>query len=111
MAFGACSGPGSGTSGPRTGSGPDRPWPPPPLAEALVSGELVEPPATDLADQPHRVVTAGIPQSGIDLLEDVLGLRVPRPAQVAAEVTEGGQGVGKDRADRETSNRTHASRR
>ena len=80
-----------------------------PLPEALVSRELVEPAAADLADQPHRVMAAGLPEPGIDLLEDVLGLGVPRPAQVAGEVTEGGQGVGEDRADRETSNRTHAS--
>ena len=84
---------------------------PEPLQEALVGGQLLEPGVADRAEQPHRVAPGRLPQLGVDLGEDVLGGRVPRPAQVAGELAQRSQGVGQDRTDREASDRTHERQR
>ena len=67
-----------------------------PGQERLVAGELVEPGAAHGAEQPDRVAPGRLPQAWVDRGEDVLGLRVPGPAQVAGELAQRGQGGGQD---------------
>ena len=62
----------------------------------------------DSAQQLDRVVRGGLPRVGVDSPEDVLRLGVPGPPQVGGQVTQGGQGAGKDGTHRESSNRSHA---
>ena len=59
--------------------------------EAAVGGELVEPLPADGAEELDRVAASGLPQIRVDLGEDVLRLRVPRPAQVAGQLAECGE--------------------
>ena len=84
---------------------------PEPVQEPRVGGELLQPGAADLPEEPHRVATGRLPQLGVDLDEDVLGRRVPRPAQIAGELPQRAEGLGQDRTDREASNRTHERQR
>ncbi|CAB5025836.1 unannotated protein [freshwater metagenome] len=78
-----------------------------PADEALVARELGEPLGGDLAEHSDRVLAGRRPQAGIDCGEQVAGLGVPRPAQVRRELLERGQRRGQDRADGESSNRSH----
>jgi hypothetical protein len=75
--------------------------------EGLVVRQLVEPGRRYLTEKPDRVTTGTAPQLRVDGLEDVLRLRVPDPAQVVHQGAETGQGLGQDRADGESSYRSH----
>ena len=77
------------------------------VEEALVGGQLLQPVGADRAEQAHRVVLGRLPGLGVDLGEDVLRRRVPGPPQVAGEVSQSGEGRRQDRADGESSDRTH----
>ena len=54
--------------------------------ERGVLGQLLEPLATDEAEQPHRVVSGHLPLVGVDPAEQVAGAVVPRPAQVHGQL-------------------------
>ena len=75
--------------------------------EVGVVDELVEPLAADRAEEPDRVALDLAPQLGVDRLEHVLRRRVPRPAQVARQHGQGAEGLGQDRTDGESSERSH----
>ncbi len=77
------------------------------LEERRVGGELVEAALGDRAEHPHRVVGRGGPGLGVDGGEQVLCLRVPRPAEVAGQLSERGQGGGQHGTDGESANGSH----
>ncbi len=75
--------------------------------EALVGGQLLEAGGRHGAERLHRVATTRGPQLVVDGREDVLGLGVPRPAQVGREVPEQAQRLGQDGTDGESSDGSH----
>ncbi len=78
-----------------------------PAQEGLVVRQLVEPGGRNLAEKPDRVTAGAAPQLRVDSLENVLRLGVPGPAQVVHQGAETGQRLGQDRADGESSYRSH----
>ncbi len=78
-----------------------------PVGELRVGGELVQPVPAHLPQQPHRVVADAVPQDRVDGGEDVLGRRVPGPAQVVREHAQVGERLGQDGTDGDSTNRTH----
>ena len=78
-----------------------------PLAEAVVLRQLGEPGRGDHAQHARRVAVAAAPELGVDALEEVLGRGVPGPPEVARDLPQGGQRIGEDRTDGESSDRTH----
>ena len=80
-------------------------------AEVAVLDQLVEPLAAHGAEEAHRVALDLAPQLGVDRGEHVLGGRVPGPAQVAGQDGQGAQGLGQDRTDGESSERSHGPAR
>ena len=79
--------------------------------EVVVVDQLVEPLTADRTEEAHRVALDLTPQRRVDRGEDVLRRRVPRPAQVAREDGQGAEGLGKDRTDGESSERSHGRAR
>ncbi len=75
--------------------------------EAAVGCEAFEALMVDLAEKAHRVPLAGAPQLGIDRLEEIQRLRVPRPAKVEDELPERVKLLGELRADGEASKGSH----
>ncbi len=75
----------------------------------VVGGQLRPAVRGHLAQQPDRVVPHRLPLLGVDLREQLLGRRMPRPAQVGRELPQRGERVGQDGADREPPDRTHGS--
>ena len=68
--------------------------------EAGVVDQRVEPLARHHAEHADRVVHRRVPRVGVDPLEHVAGLGVPRPAQVHGQLLERGQLGGQRRAGR-----------
>ena len=64
--------------------------------EPRVVDEGVEPLAGDDAEQPHRVVHGRVPRVGVDPLEDVARLGVPRPPEVHGQLLQRRQLGGRD---------------
>src|SRR5690606_2393853 len=79
--------------------------------EPPVLREPFQPLRRDLAEQPDRVVADGLPQGGVHGAEQVERLVVPGPAQVEDELLKLPQRLGKDGADRETSDCLHTTPR
>ena len=77
---------------------------------AAVARERVEPLARDGCQQLQRGVAGGLPQLGVEGLEELLGLRVPRPTQVQRQVVQRLEGLGQDRLDNESSDSSHPPR-
>ena len=80
-------------------------------AEVAVLDQLVEPLAAHGTEEAHRVALDLAPQLGVDRGEHVLGGRVPGPAQVAGQGGQRPQGLGQDRTDGESSERSHGPAR
>ena len=76
-------------------------------AEVGVVDQRVEPLAADGAEEPDRVAGHVAPDLRVDAREHVLRRGVPRPAQVAGQDGQGSQRLGQDRADGESSERSH----
>ena len=77
------------------------------LGELLVRGQHLQPLDGDVGQQPDRVALGGVPDLGVDRPEQVLGVGVPAPAQVAGQLAQRLQHLGQDRADGEPSDCTH----
>ena len=80
--------------------------------EPAVSREQAEPIRPDLAEHPAGVAPAGVPQLGVDGLEQVERVGMPGPPQVGDYLSQGGQLRWEGRANSQTSKRfhpTHAS--
>lgn len=80
-----------------------------PAQERLVPGQLGEARRGDGAEQPHGVGVRGPPALRVGRLEELSGLGVPGPAQVAGEVAERSQGFGEDGTHGESTNGLHVS--
>ncbi len=80
-----------------------------PAEEVLVGGQLVQTGRRHGAEEPHRVVARGLPRTGVDGREEVLGLGVPGPAQVACQLAERVQRLGQDGTDGEPTDCSHRS--
>ncbi len=80
---------------------------PEPRQEALVAGQLGQPLLADGAEQLDRVVTHGLPCLRVDRGEDVLGLGVPGPAQVAGQLAERFEGRGQHGLHGESTDCSH----
>ncbi len=78
-----------------------------PAQEAPVLGQLREARGADGAEQPYRVAAGRGPALGVDGLEEVAGLRVPGPAQIAGQITERPEGVGENGTDGQSTDRLH----
>ena len=82
-----------------------------PGAEVGVVDERIEPLAAHGAEEPDRVAGHVTPHLGVDAGEHVLRRRMPGPPQVAGQDGQGSQRLGKDRADGESSERSHGPAR
>ena len=80
-------------------------------AEVAVLNQLVEAFAAHGTEEAHRVALDLAPELGVDRGEHVLGGWVPGPAQVAGQGSQRPQGLGEDRTDRESSERSHGPAR
>lgn len=77
---------------------------------APVAGERVETLTGDGRQQFQGGALRGLPQLGVEGLEEVLGLRVPRPSQVQGEVVQGLERLRQDRLNNESSDSSHPAR-
>ena len=77
--------------------------------EAAVLGQRGQPGGRDLAEDLDRVTPAGLPQIGVEGLEEVPSLRVPGPPEVHHELGERHQLLGERCPDSEPSECTHAA--
>jgi hypothetical protein len=59
--------------------------------EPAITGQNRQPICADLAEHPARVAAAGVPQVGVDRLEQVDRVRMPRPPEVVDDGRELGQ--------------------
>jgi len=75
--------------------------------ELLRLRQLFQTAAADGPEQLDRITPGRLPQGGVDGLEDVLGLRVPGPPQVAGEPAQTGQRRRQNGTNGESTNRTH----
>ena len=75
--------------------------------EASVDGERGQPLRGDRAQQSDRITAGALPDLRIDRAEQLARLRMPGPAQVERQLTEGSEGFGQDGTDRKTSNCLH----
>ncbi len=78
-----------------------------PAEELLVPGQLGEAPGGHGTEQTHGVALRRPPGHGVDGLEELTGLGVPGPAQIAREVAERLKGVGEDGTHGESTNGLH----
>lgn len=78
-----------------------------PVQELLVPGQLGQPPGGYGTEQPHGVAFRRPPDLRVDGLEELTGLGVPGPAQVAGEVAERLKGIGEDGTHGESTNGLH----
>ncbi len=76
--------------------------------EVRVAGQLVQTGQRHGAEETDRVVTRGLPRRGVDGREEILGLGVPGPAQVACELAERVERLGQDGTDGEPTDSSHA---
>ena len=81
-----------------------------PADELAVLGQRGQPLGRDLAQHLDRVAVAGLPERGVERLEEVTRLRVPGPPEVRHELGQGQQGFGQRRADGEPTESSHRSR-
>src|SRR3712207_748007 len=81
-----------------------------PAHEPPVARQRGQPPGRDLAEHLHRVAVAGAPQLGIEGLEQVAGLGVPRPAQVGDQLGQRHQLLGEGCPDGEPTECAHGAR-
>ena len=77
------------------------------LEELLVHREHLQPLDRHVGEQPERVPAGAVPELRIDRAEELLGVRVPAPAQVAGQVAERFEDLGQDGVDSEPSDRAH----
>lgn len=75
--------------------------------ESGVLGQLREPRGRHAPQEPYGIAVRGGPALGVDGLEEVAGLRMPGPAQVAGQVTERPEGFGENGSDGESTDRLH----
>ncbi|MGY4275905.1 hypothetical protein ACVILE_002085 [Streptomyces sp. M18.1] len=80
-----------------------------PAQEAPVLGQLREAGRRHGAEQPYGVAARLGPARWVDGLEEVAGLRVPGPAQIAGQITERPEGVGEYGTDGQSTDRLHPS--
>ena len=78
--------------------------------EPGVVDEGLEPVAGHHAQQAHGIVHGRVPRVGVDPLEQVAGLGVPRPAQVHGQLLQRGELGGQGRPDGEAAEGLHPGR-
>ena len=82
-----------------------------PVEEGPVAGQLIEAFGAHLTEQANRIMAGRLPQSGVDGGEEVLGRRMPTPAEVHGQLAERGEGRREHWSDREATDGTHEGTR
>ena len=77
------------------------------VQERPVGGQCGEAGGGDGTEEPYGVAVGGLPAARVDGLEQLAGLGVPGPAQIACEVAERSERFGEDGADGEPTDCLH----